>query len=241
MKGVPTPYRVKPARYCINIGLIILLAGSLFSLQAQPPSSLPEKDSLLPIPPLSERMKRWGPNDTILVNAIWYKNEVLSYREEEMAWVSNLSPEQLEKHIAAWNRLRNAVYVTYPYARVAGATINQINLELEKSSSKKDRKQIIKAREKELRDQFTEPLTNLSVYQGKILMKIINRQTGNNCYELVKEFKGGINARLYQTVAFFFGGNLKQEWDLAQNKTDRDIENIIREIDGSWYNNPYRR
>jgi hypothetical protein len=72
-------------------------------------------------------------------------------------------------------------------------------------------------------------------------MKIINRQTGNNCYELVKEFKGGINARLYQTVAFFFGGNLKQEWDLAQNKTDRDIENIIREIDGSWYNNPYRR
>ncbi|NDB53145.1 MAG: DUF4294 domain-containing protein [Chitinophagaceae bacterium] len=85
------------------------------------------------------------------------------------------------------------------------------------------------------------PLTNLSVYQGKILMKLINRQTGNNCYEIVKEFKGSFNARLYQTVAFFFGGNLKQDWDLAQNRTDRDIESIIREIDGTWYNNPYRR
>ena len=72
-------------------------------------------------------------------------------------------------------------------------------------------------------------------------MKLINRQTGNNCYEIVKEFKGSLNARLYQTVAFFFGGNLKQDWDLAQNRTDRDIESIIREIDGTWYNNPYRR
>jgi len=199
-------------------------------------STLPivSSDSLLPIPPLAERMKRWGPNDTIVVPAIWYKNEVVSYKEEEMAWVSNLSPDQLQKHIAAWNRLRNAVYVTYPYARVAGFTINQINLELENVRSKKDRRSTIKTREKELRDQFTEPLTNLSVYQGKILMKLINRQTGNNCYEILKEFKGTINARLYQTIAFFFGGNLKQDWNLALNRTDRDIENIVREIDGSW-------
>jgi hypothetical protein len=206
-------------------------------------STLPivSSDSLLPVPPLAERMKRWGPNDTIVVPAIWYKNEVVSYKEEEMAWISNLSPDQLQKHIAAWNRLRNAVYVTYPYARVAGSTINQINLELENVRSKKDRRSTIKTREKELRDQFTEPLTNLSVYQGKILMKLINRQTGNNCYEILKEFKGTINARLYQTIAFFFGGNLKQDWNLALNRTDRDIENIVREIDGSWYYNPYRR
>jgi hypothetical protein len=165
----------------------------------------------------------------------------MSYREEDMVWISNLSPEQLRKHIEAWNRLRNAVYVTYPYARVAGTTINQINAQLEGVDAKRKRKQLIKEREKELRNQFTEPLTNLSVYQGKILMKLINRQTGNNCYEILQEFKGSINARLYQTVAFFFGGNLKQDWDLAKNRTDRDIESIIREIDGTWYNNPYRR
>ena len=220
--------------------LVFLLLSASFFCEGQIITE-PQTDSIKPIPPLAERMKRWGPNDTILVPAIWYKNEVLSYQENEMAWISNLSPEKLNKIRDQWNRLRNAVYVTYPYAKVAGATINDINNKLKESPSKKERKNIIKTKEKELRDQFTEPLTNLSVYQGKILMKLINRQTSNNCYDIVKEFKGGLNARLYQTIAFFFGGNLKQDWDIAQNKTDRDIENIVREIDGAWYNNPYRR
>jgi hypothetical protein len=99
----------------------------------------------------------------------------------------------------------------------------------------------IKSREKDLKKEFSDPLSNLSVYQGKILMKLINRQTGNNCYEIIKEYKGGLNARFYQTVAWFVGGNLKQDWDLAKNTLDRQIENIVKEIDGSWYGNPYRR
>ena len=223
--------------------LFLLVAGLLFqyNLAGQQQPLFPEADSIKPVPPLTEIMKRWGPNDTVLVPAIWYRNEIMSYREEDMVWISNLSPEQLRKHVEAWNRLRNAVYVTYPYARVAGTTINQINVQLEGVDSKRKRKEAIKDRERELRNQFTEPLTNLSVYQGKILMKLINRQTGNNCYEILQEFKGSLNARLYQTIAFFFGGNLKQDWDLAKNRTDRDIESIIREIDGTWYNNPYRR
>jgi hypothetical protein len=136
--------------------------------------------------------------------------------------------------------LRNAVYVTYPYARIAGITINDINTHTAALSSKKERKKYIKSREKELKKQFGDPLENLSVYQGKILMKLINRQTGNNCYDIVKEYRGGIPARFYQTVAFFFGSSMKQDWDIT-DKVDRQIENIVKEIDGSWYNNPYRR
>ncbi|HPH32687.1 MAG TPA: DUF4294 domain-containing protein, partial [Chitinophagaceae bacterium] len=147
---------------------------------------------------------------------------------------------KLQKYIQEWTRLRNAVYVTYPYARIAGGTINEINTKLTGITSKKERKTVIKSREKQLKSEFSEPLSNLSVYQGKILMKLINRQTGNNCYEIIKEYKGGFNARFYQTIAFFVGGNLKQEWDLKENKMDRDIENIVREIDGSWYGNQYR-
>src|SRR4030095_3291174 len=105
--------------------------------------------------------------------------------------------------------------------------------------SKKERKAYIKTREKDLKKTFGDPIQNLSVYQGKILMKLINRQTGNNCYEIVKEYRGGITARLYQTVAFFFGSSMKQDWDLS-DKTDRQIENIVKEIDGVWYSNPYR-
>jgi hypothetical protein len=163
-----------------------------------------------------------------------------SYKEEEMVWVSKMPPDKLQKFISEWTRLRNAVYVTYPYARVAGYTINDINARLANVHSKKKRKEYVKSREKELRKSFAEPLSNLSVYQGRVLMKLINRQTGNNCYEIIKEYKGGMNARLYQTVAFFFGSNLKQKWDLS-DKTDRQIENFVNEIDGAWYGNPYRK
>jgi Domain of unknown function (DUF4294) len=190
---------------------------------------------------MKEQRKKWGPNDTVMVPAIFYQQEIVNFREENMVWVSKLSAAKLAKFIEEWTRLRNAVYVTYPYARIAGATINDINTNLTNVSAKKDRKAYMKSREKELKKQFSDPLSNLSVYQGKVLMKLINRQTGNNCYEILKEYKGGLNARLYQTMAWFVGGNLKQDWDISKNTMDRQIENIVKEIDGNWYNNPYRR
>jgi hypothetical protein len=163
----------------------------------------------------------------------------MPYKELEMAFATNMSEKKLAKYLEEWNRLRNAVYVTYPYARTAGHLMNDINMQLKSISDKKEKKKYIKTREKELKDQFADPLSNLSVYQGKVLMKLINRQTGNDCYEIVKEYRGGLSARLYQTVAFFFGSSLKQDWDLT-DKVDRQIENIVKEIDGSWYNNPYK-
>ena len=183
---------------------------------------------------------RWGPNDTIIVPAIYYDGEWMPYSEMEMVYVSNLSPDQLAKVLEKYNRLRNAVYVTYPYARKAGAIINDVNAHLQGVSSKSERKDYIKTREKELKKEFSDPLSNLSVYQGKILMKLINRQTGNNCYDIIKDYRGGFNARMYQTVAFFFGSSLKQDYDAVNDPTDRQIEAIIREIDGIWYNNPYK-
>jgi hypothetical protein len=216
----------------------VLFISTGLSAQVNPEPLPP--DTIPPIPSYAERAKKWGPNDTIIVDAIWYEREMLPYKEESMVWISNLSPEKLAKYMEEWTRLRNAVYVTYPYARTAGITINDINAHLTGVTSKKERKAYIKSREKELRKQFSDPLSNLSVYQGKILMKLINRQTGNNCYEIIKEYRGGLNARLYQTVAFFFGSSLKQDWDL-KDKTDRQIDNFVKEIDGMWYGNPYRK
>jgi benzoyl-CoA reductase/2-hydroxyglutaryl-CoA dehydratase subunit BcrC/BadD/HgdB len=184
--------------------------------------------------------QEWGVKDTIIVSIINYEGQVMPYKELEMAYVSNLSPEQLAKAIAKYNRLRNAVYVTYPYARTAGATLNDVKAHLVNVAAKSDRKAYIKTREKELKQQFTDPLSNLSVYQGKVLMKLINRQTGNDCYDIIKEFKGSISARMYQTVAFFFGSSLKQPYDYIGDNTDRQIESIVKEIDGVWYQNPNR-
>jgi hypothetical protein len=218
--------------------LVLLLAKVPSFAQIDPPEA--NTDTIPPIPSIAERSKNWGPNDTLIVSAIWYHNEMLPYKEMENVWVSNMSERKLAKYKEEWNRLRNAVYVTYPYARIAGITINDINAHLANVDSRKERKDYIKSREKELKAQFSDPLSNLSVYQGKVLMKLINRQTGNNCYDIIKDYRNGLTARFYQTVAFFFGSSLKQGWDL-NDKTDRQIENFVKEIDGVWYNNPYRR
>jgi benzoyl-CoA reductase/2-hydroxyglutaryl-CoA dehydratase subunit BcrC/BadD/HgdB len=181
----------------------------------------------------------WGIRDTILMPVVNYNGEFLPYRELDNVYISKLSPEQLAETIAAYNRLRNAVYATYGYARAAGYTLNDVASNLE-GKSKSQRKAYIKSREKELKKEFSDPLTNLSVYQGKVLMKLINRQTGNNCYDIIKEYRGSLNARMYQTVAFFFGSSLRQDYDNVHDPTDRQIENIVKEIDGVWYNNPSR-
>jgi hypothetical protein len=170
-----------------------------------------------------------GKNDTVLVNAIVWQGDTIPAQTLDWVWVTGqLNVEQSRKK-AEWTRLRNAVYVTYPYARRAGIIINDINSKLSNIPTKDKRKEYIKTREKELKKEFTEPLSDLSVYQGKVLMKLINRQTGNNCYELISEYKGSFTARFYQTIAFVFGSSLKQPYDASGD--DRQIETIVMEVE----------
>ena len=72
-------------------------------------------------------------------------------------------------------------------------------------------------------------MTQLSIYQGKVLMKLINRETGNNCYEIIDEYKGFISAAFWQTVAVLFGSNLKQPYD--RNGKDLEMEKIVRDLE----------
>jgi hypothetical protein len=59
-------------------------------------------------------------------------------------------------------------------------------------------------------------------------MKLINRETGNNCYDIIRDYKGGLTARFYQTVAFFFSTSLKQPYDASGE--DAEIEKIVLEV-----------
>jgi hypothetical protein len=129
---------------------------------------------------------------------------------------------------AEWTRLRNAVYVTYPYALKASVVINEVNGQLANVTDEKIRKQIIKSREKDLKRDFADKVTNLSIYQGKVLMKLIRRETGNSCYDLIKEYKGGFNAGLWQTVAYLFSSSLKQQYD--PKGEDQEIEKFVQEV-----------
>ena len=172
--------------------------------------------------------KAQSSNDSIKTQAIIFNGDTLSLATLNNLYVYGHMTDAQREARAKYNRLRNAVYVTYPYARRAGIVMNDINEKLASISEKNQRKKYINSREKELKKEFAQPLTNLSVYQGKVLMKLINRKTGNNCYEIIKEYQGGLTARFYQTVAFFFNSNLKQPYD-AQNE-DKVIEKLVLEV-----------
>lgn len=169
-----------------------------------------------------------GINDTLTTYAVVYDGDTIEAKTlfpvEMYARIADGNQELRAK----WTRLRNAIIVTYPYAVRSGQVMNEINAKLIGVSDKAERKEIIKSREKELKKEFTQPLTNLSIYQGKVLMKLINRETGNNCYEIIKEYKGGFTARFYQTIAFFFSSNLKQPYDAFGD--EREMEMILKEV-----------
>ncbi len=111
----------------------------------------------------------------------------------------------------------------------AGFVFNDIEKHIADNPNKAEVSKYINSREKELKKEFTDPLKNLSVYQGKVLMKLINRQTGGtNCYDILRELKGGFTARFWQTVAYVFGSDLKQPYD-AKGK-DAEMESIVKEV-----------
>lgn len=167
-----------------------------------------------------------GPKDTIIVGAVVYNGDTIEARTLMGVYVWGKSKRG---NRAEWTRLRNAIYVTYPYAKKAGFIFNDIEKHISQTDDKKYIRKYIRSREKELKKEFAEPLSNLSVYQGKILMKLINRETGGvNCYEIIRELRGGLTARVWQTVAFFFGGDLKQPYDAAGK--DAEMETIVREV-----------
>ena len=182
-----------------------------------------------------------GVNDTIITRAIIINGDTLSLRDLEPVRVYTKLTAAQKTALAAYNRLRNAVYVTYPYAMRAGAIMNEINYKLIGVTDKKERKKYIKSREKELRKEFTSQLTNLSIYQGKVLMKLIYRETGSNCFEIVRELKSGFTAGFYQTVMFFFDTSLKQEYDADTN--DALVEKFVREVQRmyGWNTDPHAK
>ena len=171
---------------------------------------------------------RYGPNDTLLVPVIVYNGDTIPYREMDMVFILSHMTEAQKEAFKQWTRLRNAVYVTYPYAIQAGYTINEVNFYLGRMGSEKERKKYLRSKEADLRKKFADPLMQLSIYQGRVLMKLINRETNNNCFEIIKEYKGGFSARFWQTVAWVFGGNLKLEYD--PKGSDAEMERIVREV-----------
>lgn len=135
------------------------------------------------------------------------------------------TPRQYEQ----WTRTKANVKKVYPYAILAAAKLKEYDVVLAKMQDEKMKKAFIKVCEKDLRKEFEDELKGLSVTQGKILMKLIDRETGRTTYEVVKQLRGNFQATMWQTLAVIFGHNMKAEYDA--NVEDIMIERAVKLVE----------
>ena len=121
------------------------------------------------------------------------------------------------------------VKVVYPYAKLAGIKLREYEDLLINANSDKERKQIMKVAEKEINEEYGGELRELTFSQGKILIKLIDRETGDSSYALVQELRGKFTAFWYQAFARIWGYNLKEKYD--PDGDDRQLEVIVRMIE----------
>lgn len=143
--------------------------------------------------------------------------------EEIIVSKEKLDPDTKKRFLI----LQNRVYSTYPYAKLASERLTLLNKGMSRLSSNKEKKKYFKIVERYLNDEFEAKLKKLSRSQGRILVKLIHRQTGTTTYELVKTLKSGWKAFWSNTAASMFDINLKTEYDPYQSNEDFFIETIL--------------
>ena len=154
--------------------------------------------------------------------------EVVPWFPIEEVVIRAVRPWKSEAERQQYLRLKRNVIRVLPYAIYAQRRYDQLDRELALVNSRREEKRLIKACENEIKYKISSEVKNLSISQGKILIKLIERQTGSTSYDLVKDLKGGISAFVYQGVAKIFGHDLKSTYDPAEEFV---IENIIREYE----------
>ncbi len=128
-----------------------------------------------------------------------------------------------------YTRLIRYVKKVYPYAKLAGEKLDGYDSLLRATPNERDRKRIMKQAEKEIRAEYEGKLRKFTIGQGKILVKLIDRETNHSSYNLLKELRGSVSAVLWQGLGRLFGYNLKIKYDPSGE--DKDIEQIIQLID----------
>lgn len=128
-----------------------------------------------------------------------------------------------------YQRLIYNLKKVYPYALVVRSKIIEINDSLELIPDDKDRRKYLRNIEKDIFGEYEDDVRNMTITQGRLLIKLIDRETRNTSYELIRQYRGSFSASFWQAVARIFGSNLKAEYDPYGE--DFIIELIINEID----------
>lgn len=133
-----------------------------------------------------------------------------------------------QRELRRYRRLIRNVKKAYPYAKLAKVKLDEIEANLRLLKTESERKAYVKQFEKNLRYEYEDELKKLTITQGRILIKLIDRETGDTSYELVKELRGSFSAFFWQALARLFGSNLKSEFDaLGEDRLMNEIVIMI--------------
>lgn len=166
----------------------------------------------------------------VLVRAILYKGDTIPSLQlpEVVVKTKTRNPAYYRRYNQRMARLEYNVRKVYPYAQIAAAKINEIEKKLSKVSRESEKKKIIKEEYSSLMKTFKAPLMKLSVTQGRILVRLIYRETNASSFSHIREYKGGVNAYFWQSLALLFGNNLKADYN--PYGADAEIEAIVQKI-----------
>ena len=137
-----------------------------------------------------------------------------------------LSPSEIKKN----QKLIRNVKLTLPYAKTAKRKLDTYERQMA-GMSESQRKAMMKKAEKEIEAEFGAELKKMTFSQGNVLIKLVDRETGNTSYELVRELRGKFRAFFYQTFAKIFGYNLKAKFDPKHNSKDKMIDRIATAVE----------
>ncbi|MDR1346854.1 MAG: DUF4294 domain-containing protein [Prevotellaceae bacterium] len=127
----------------------------------------------------------------------------------------------------------------YPYAQIAKSKLAEMDIRFSEINSRRQRKEYIKTVEKEMMNRYKSALKKLTFSQGKMLIRLINRETETTVYQIVKEMKGGFSAFFWQGVAAVFGASLKYRYD--KNGDDAILEKLVNIYEYGDYDELYKK
>ena len=130
-----------------------------------------------------------------------------------------------KRHYRRYSRYVLNVKKVYPYAKYLGNLLPEMEQHLDSISSEQEKRKYVRSVEKDLKDRFEDDIWNMTISQGKILLKLIGRETGKSSYEILDEMKGNFSASFWQTIARIFGSDLKTEYD--PQGEDRLLNQIV--------------
>ena len=182
---------------------------------------------LLPLFSLSQQ--RLLENGSMVVACIIENNDTLpTIQLETVDVVAYLTAEDIAR-LQRFHKLKKNILKVWPYAKMAAVMMRDMNNHLLTLKSEKEKKKYIKISEKEMRTNFETELKGLTYSQGRLLIKLIDRETDHTTYQIVKQFRGSFQAMFWQGLAKVFGSNLKTEYD--SEGEDRQIEFIIQSLE----------